>query len=65
MSGKTYKITGMDCPSCAMYIQSELEDAGVDAEVNYASQKLILKNGNLSFSEVKKLVEKAGYKLIP
>ena len=40
MTKKTYNIKGMHCTSCALMIESDLEDAGVRARVSYAKQTL-------------------------
>ena len=40
MTKKTFKIGGMHCTSCALMIESDLEDAGVRAVCNYAKQTL-------------------------
>jgi Cu+-exporting ATPase len=40
MIKKTFKINGMHCTSCALMIESDLEDAGVKANCNYAKQTL-------------------------
>jgi len=61
---KKYKIIGMDCPSCAMLIESELEDAGVKAKVSYAKQTLEIEDADNSFTgHVSKIVSGLGYKL--
>ena len=40
MRKKLYKIKGMDCPSCAMVIETELEDLGVKANCSYQKETL-------------------------
>jgi Zn2+/Cd2+-exporting ATPase len=61
---KIYKISGMDCPSCAMLIESELEDAGVKAKVSYARQTLEVEGSeNASANQITKIVSSLGYKL--
>lgn len=52
MIKKTYKIHGMHCTSCALVIESDLEDAGVKARCNYAKETL-----EIEFDE-KKIGEK-------
>lgn len=58
----TYKISGMDCVSCAMLIESELEDAGINAKVSYAKQTLEVKDGT-DIKKVSKITTQLGYKL--
>jgi Zn2+/Cd2+-exporting ATPase len=63
---KTYKITGMHCTSCAMMIESDLEDAGVKASCSYAKQKLEVEFDPQQITEKKihEVVKNAGYILI-
>jgi copper chaperone CopZ len=59
-----YKITGMDCPSCAMLIESELEDAGIKAKVSYAKQTLEIEDTDNSLTgQITKIVSDLGYKV--
>ncbi|OGL45470.1 MAG: hypothetical protein A2W05_07260 [Candidatus Schekmanbacteria bacterium RBG_16_38_10] len=37
---KVYKIKGMDCVSCAMLIESDLEDEGINCDCNFAKATL-------------------------
>jgi copper chaperone len=63
MMKTTYKIEGMHCSSCAMLIEGELEDIGVNATVNYQKETLTVEYDESKVTEntVKKAVEKAGY----
>lgn len=64
MANKIYKLTGMDCPSCAMLIESELEDAGIKAKVSYAKESLEIEDVDKeSFHKLVKTVSDLGYKL--
>ncbi len=57
-----YKISGMDCPSCAMLIESELEDAGINGRCSYAKQTLEVENGDKDISQlVLKTITSLGY----
>lgn len=61
---KTYKIKGMDCTSCAMVIESDLEDHGIKAKCSYAKQTLeIDSDGGVKEEEIKKIVKSSGYDL--
>jgi copper chaperone CopZ len=60
---KIFKISGMDCPSCAMLIESELEDAGITAKVSYAKETLEVKEDS-NFKGISKIIKKLGYDLI-
>ena len=65
---KKYKIGGMHCISCAMLIESELEDSKIagEAECNYAKSELILKSQKeINDAEVVKSIENLGYKATP
>ena len=65
MTKKTYKVAGMDCASCAMLIESDLEDAGVKARCSYAKQILDVEYDEQIISEqsIKEVVNKSGYTL--
>lgn len=52
----------MDCPSCAMLIESELEDAGINGRCSYAKQTLEVENGDKDISQlVLKTITSLGY----
>jgi copper chaperone CopZ len=57
-----YKIFGMDCPSCAMLIESELEDAGINVKVSYAKETLEFKEES-NIEKTTKIITQLGYKL--
>jgi len=59
---KIYKIKGMDCPSCAMLIESELEEAGIKCKCSYAKEELEIE-GEIIFEKVVTLVTGLGYKI--
>lgn len=64
MAKKIYKVNGMDCTSCAMLIESDLEDAGVKAKCSYAKQVLEIEDtGGKKEEEIKKIVSDSGYSL--
>lgn len=58
-----YKITGMDCDSCAKMIELDLEDAGHQCKCSYATQTLEI-NEPHDRKKVVDIVKKAGYTLI-
>ncbi|HEX6977206.1 MAG TPA: cation transporter [Patescibacteria group bacterium] len=61
---KTYKVNGMDCTSCAMMIESDLEDEGIKAKCSFAKETLEVEdNGKLDEDKIKKVVEDSGYSL--
>ncbi len=62
---KTYKITGMHCTSCAMMIESDLEDAGVKAACSYAKETLTVEfdPGKISEKKITEIVAQSGYTL--
>lgn len=60
----TLKITGMHCTSCAMNIDSELEDLGVEeANTNYAKAetKVEFDEDKIELSKVIETIKKLGY----
>ena len=65
MTKKTFKIDGMHCTSCALMIESDLEDAGVKAICSYAKQTLEVEFDEKKIKEqaVKDVVVKAGYQI--
>ena len=66
MTKKTFKIGGMHCTSCALMIESDLEDAGVRAVCNYAKQTLDVEFDEKKIGEktIKDVVAKAGYRVV-
>lgn len=65
MTKKTYKVNGMDCTSCAMLIESDLEDAGVNAICSYARSTLDVEydESRISDEKIIKVVKASGYEL--
>jgi Cu+-exporting ATPase len=63
MKKKTFKVEGMHCASCAMVIESDLEDIGVNAICSYAKQTLDIEfdEKNVSEDKIKDVVKKSGY----
>jgi copper chaperone CopZ len=62
---KTYKVNGMHCTSCAMVIESDLEDAGITSKVSYANQTLEVETDDAVIPEekIRKVVSSAGYSI--
>lgn len=65
MVKKTYKIKGMHCTSCAMVIESDLEDAGVKATCNYAYETLDVEfdESRIAEEKIRDVVRSSGYEL--
>ncbi len=65
MIAKTYKILGMHCPSCALVIESDLEDAGIKASCNYARETLDVEYDETNVSEetISAAIRASGYTL--
>jgi len=63
MIKKKYKVKGMDCTSCAMMIESDLEDAGVKAKCSFAKEVLEVEFDPKKVSEekIKETVKSSGY----
>ena len=66
MTKKTYNIKGMHCTSCALMIESDLEDAGVKAVCSYVKQILTVEFDEKKIQEkvIKHIVKKLGYSLV-
>lgn len=66
MVKKVYKVQGMHCSSCAMTIEWDLEDQGVKAKCSFAKEliEVEFEPGKVSEVEIKKTVEKSGYKIL-
>ena len=65
MVKKTYKVKGIHCSSCPLVIEGELEDIGVKARCNYASEMLEVEydEGKLDEDRIHATVKSAGYEL--
>ncbi|KKU09908.1 MAG: hypothetical protein UX13_C0026G0024 [Candidatus Woesebacteria bacterium GW2011_GWB1_45_5] len=60
---KKYKISGMDCASCASLIEMDLEDAGIRASCSYPKETLEVE-GNYDQKKLMEVVENAGYNIV-
>lgn len=63
-TNKTYKISGMDCASCASLIEMDLEDAGIKATCSYPKETLEVE-GTHDQKKVIGIVKKSGYSVSP
>ena len=56
----------MHCPSCAMLIEGELEDAGMKATCSYANQtvEVEVQGEGVDEKRIKEAVAKAGYQVV-
>ncbi len=64
MATTKFKIKDMDCASCAMIIESDLQDAGFKAKCSYANETLgIEHDGALDEKRIREIVQKSGYSL--
>ncbi len=62
---KSFQIAGMHCASCAMVIESEMEDAGINAKCSYAKQTLeVFSDTEVDEKQVKAVLGNAGYKIV-
>lgn len=62
MTKKIYKISNLDCPSCAALLESDLEDCGIKAKCNFAKSTLEVELGEEKYEEkVISTVKKNGY----
>ncbi|MBZ9636342.1 heavy metal translocating P-type ATPase [Clostridium sp. FP1] len=66
-TSKTFKIEGMTCAACVKSIERVIKklDGVIEANVNYATEKLNIsyEQSKVRISDIKKAVEKAGYKI--
>ena len=62
---KILKIEGMHCSSCALGVEILLNTKGVKGKVDFNSKKAEIEfdQNKISIEEVKKEIEKAGYKV--
>lgn len=61
---KTYKISGLDCPSCVSLLEIDLEEAGIKAKCSYQKGSLEVEfDDKLDESKVFSLVKKSGYQI--
>ena len=59
---KIYKIRGMHCASCAMIIESDLEDNGFSAKCSYAKGLVeVTDTGDLNEKRIREVILKSGY----
>lgn len=57
---RLYKISGMDCDSCAKMIELDLEDAGIIAKCSYSEEILEITHDHDS-TKVVEIIKKSGY----
>jgi copper chaperone CopZ len=63
MSKAIYKITGMDCDSCAKMIELDLEDAGIkDCKCSFADKTLEI-NQEHNENVIVEIIQKSGYSI--
>lgn len=60
--GKTYKIKGLDCASCASLVEMDLEEKGIKCKCSYAKEGLEV-DGEHDFKMLKETIEKSGYEI--
>lgn len=59
---KTYKVKGMHCTSCAMVIEGELEDAGIQGTCSYIKETLEVDDA-VTREAISAVISKEGYSL--
>lgn len=60
MLKKIYKITGMDCASCASVLEMDLEDAGIASKCSYIKSELLIV-GEHDQDRLNEIVKKSGF----
>jgi len=63
MNKVKYKISGMDCASCAAMIEMDLEDAGIKDSCSYPKETLEIEGAH-DTKKVIEIVRKSGYSLV-
>lgn len=63
---KKYKVENMDCESCAMLIECDLEDQGFKAKCSYKKQNLEVElKTEKDHEKIVKIVKNTGYDIKP
>lgn len=57
---KKYKISGMNCDSCAKMIELDLEDAGIFCKCSYSKETLTIEEDH-DKNKIIEIVNKSGY----
>lgn len=63
MTKQIYKITGMDCDSCAKMIELDLDDVGIVAKCSYSESILEITHDH-DKTKVVEIVRKSGYTIV-
>lgn len=63
MSKKNYKLKGLDCPSCAAFLESDLEEAGIKCKCSYTKETLEIEEG-YDTKKVEEVIKKSGYNIL-
>jgi len=65
MTKKIYHLKSLDCASCALAIESDLEDVGVNATCSYAKQTLEVEfdETKIDDEKISAIVKQSGYTL--
>lgn len=65
MMKKTFKLKGMHCTSCALLIESDLEDAGASATCNYAKEIVDVEYDPVKLTEQRiiDVIKSSGYQV--
>lgn len=65
MKRKIYKISGMDCPSCAQMLEIDIEDKGIKGSCNFADTTLKVEYKKESdIRLVEEILKKSGYTIL-
>lgn len=64
MIRKKFKITDMHCTSCALLIEADLSDAGVNAKASYTKGEVEVEFDDEKIKEERiiEIIRKSGYK---
>jgi translation initiation factor 1 (eIF-1/SUI1) len=57
-----YKLSGLDCASCATMLELDLEDVGIKCKCNYAKSEIEIQ-GNYNSKKVTRIIQKSGYSI--
>lgn len=63
MNKTKYKLTGLNCPSCAVLLECDLNEAGIKCKCSYAEETLEVEK-DCDFKKIEAIVKKSGYNIL-
>ena len=66
LNTKKYKISGMDCASCATLLELDMEDVGISCKCSYPKEELEVNlESDIHEAKFMEVITKSGYKISP